>query len=132
MSSVFTLIPRPLYEFKSLDLTSRYAFGLIYDRLKLSAKEENRSRFQDMHGTYCVYSRTEMAAEMGITEPTLRKAVKALTDQGLIKADVYKLGGSYRYYLRLKAKESLDMQDLPDYAFYEHTWTEDYNPVVDP
>lgn len=130
MSSVYTLIPRPIYEFKYLDMTARYAFGLIYDRLQLSAK--NRDRFTDLKGLYCIYSREEMAKEMGISVPTLRTAIRQLLLYQLIEARIDHKGGPWKYYLRLKAKESLCMQDMPEWGFYEPTWTEENNPIVDP
>lgn len=129
MGSVFTLIPRPLYEFKGLDVTARYAFGLIYDRLKMSAKKENRDRFTDILGIYCVFSREEMAEEIGVSIPTLRRAIKKLHDQGLITSRIAVSGGSWRYYLLAKAKESLAMQELPEYCIYEPP---EENGIVDP
>ena len=127
MSSVFTFIPRPIYEFAGLDMASRYAFGLIYDRLKLSAK--NRDKFTDRYGLYCVFSRESMAAEMGITVPTLRKAIKQLMDRELITSRIAEAGGCWRYYLMQRAKDSIAMQELPDYCLYERS--ED-NIIVDP
>jgi len=130
MSSIFTLIPRPLYEFAGLDMTTRYAFGLIYDRLQLSAMLGNRERFTDGWGLYCVFSREAMAAEMGVTVPTLRKAITKLIERGLIKARISKKGDCWRYYMRQKAKDSIAMQELPDYLPYVPT--EGANPIVDP
>lgn len=127
MSSVYTLIPRPLYEFSRLDMTARYAFGLIYDRLQLSAK--NRDRFTDQRGLYCVYSRDEMAQEMGVSLPTLRMAIRQLLAQGLIEARIDEKGGPWKYYLRQRAKDSLAMQELDDCCFYERS---EKNDIVDP
>ena len=128
MSSVFTLIPRPIYEFAGLDMTSRYAFGLIYDRLQLSAK--NRERFTDCYGLYCVFSRDSMAAEMGVTVPTLHKAIKKLIDRGLITSRMAVSGDCWRYYLMAKARDSLAMQDFGDDEI--PYLTPENNTIVDP
>ncbi len=122
------MIPRPIYEFSGLDMTARYAFGLIYDRLQLSAR--NRNDYTDTYGLYCVFSREAMAAEMGVSVPTLRKAIKQLIDRGLITSRIAIAGGSWRYYLLAKAKESLAMQGFGEdelmYAPPEN------NTIVDP
>ena len=124
---MFTLIPRPAYEFNGLDMTARYAFGLIYDRLQLSAK--NRERFTDRYGLYCVFSRESMAAEMGVSVPTLRKAIKQLIARGLITSRMVDAGGSWRYYLLERARDSIEMQEMPDYLCYVRSET---NGIVDP
>lgn len=58
-------------------MATRYAFGLIYDRWKLSDSDRNRDAFTDSYGVYCVYDRQDIAEEMGVTLPTVRKAIKA-------------------------------------------------------
>lgn len=110
-------------------MTARYAFGLIYDRLKLSAKKENKDRFTDYLGVYCVFSREDMAEEMGVSIPTLRRAIKQLHDEGLITSRIAVRGGSWRYYLLAKAKESIAMQEQPEYGYYEPPAE---NRIVDP
>ena len=117
MSSVYTLIPRPVGVFAGLDMTSRYAFGLIYDRWQLSRKKANKDRFTDRYGVYCVFSREAMAAEMGISLPTLRKAIKALIDYDLIISRLSSAGDAWRYYIpesTLDELQSLEQDLLPD------------------
>lgn len=97
MSSVYTLIPRPVGSFAGLDMTSRYAFGLIFDRWQLSVK--GGAKYKDRHGIYCVFSREALAAEMGISLPTLRAAMNQLTERQLIEARLAKAGGALRYYV---------------------------------
>lgn len=99
MSSVYTLIPRPIGSFAGLDMSSRYAFGLIYDRWQLSKKKSNSGRFKDQYGVYCVFSREAMAAEMGVSLPTLRKAIQELLHRELIHSRVPVSGGAWRYYI---------------------------------
>lgn len=108
MGSLYTLIPRPVGKFAGLDMTTRYAFGLIYDRWQLSKKQENRGRFQDEHGVYCVYSRAAMAAEMGTSLPTLRDAMKKLIKRGLIESRLPASGAAWRYYVTEDAIEELE------------------------
>ena len=99
MSSTYTLIPRPYGIFAGLDMTTRYAFGLIWDRWQLSDKPENRKIFTDNRGVYCVFNRPAMAAEMGISLPTLRKAVSLLVKREVIWSSYASDGGAWRYYM---------------------------------
>lgn len=112
MSSIYTLIPRPIGIFAGLDITTRYAFGLIYDRWQLSNRKENRKKFTDEYGVYCVFSREAMAAEMGISLPTLRSAMQLLIQRGLIRARLSMAGSNWRYYM---PDETLDwIEGLPE------------------
>ena len=112
MSSLYTLIPRPIGIFAGLDITTRYAFGLIYDRWQLSNRKENRQKFTDEHGVYCVVSREAMAAEMGISLPTLRSAMQLLIRREIIWSRIAMPGGNWRYYM---PPDTLDwLEDLPE------------------
>lgn len=111
MGLLYTAIPRPLDDFAGLDMAARYAFGLIYDRWLLSNREENRDRFTDHTGVYCYYSRAAMAGEMGITLPTLRKSINALTDRGLIKTRIWDAGGAVRYYIPQRTLDMIEHMD---------------------
>lgn len=108
MASVYTLVPRPIREFAGLDLTARCAFGLIWDRWLLSLQPENRPRFSDVWGVYCLFSRPSMAAELGVSLPTLRKAIKLLEDRQLIWTRVANYGDAVRYYVTQRAIDSMD------------------------
>lgn len=112
MSSVYTLIPRPIGCFAGLDMASRYAFGLIYDRWQLSGKKANKDRFTDRYGVYCVYSREALAAEMGITLPTLRKAMHQLIDHELIHARCPEPGCAWRYYIPPEVIDEIERLEL--------------------
>lgn len=112
MSSVYTLIPRPIGCFAGLDMASRYAFGLIYDRWQLSGKKANKDRFRDRYGIYCVYSREALAAEMGITLPTLRKAMHQLIDHELIHARCPEPGCAWRYYIPPEVIDEIERLEL--------------------
>ena len=95
MSSIYTLIPRPIGDFAGLRRTERYAYGLIYDRWLLSKK----NGMKDQYGVFCVFSRDAMAAEMGISLPTLREAINRLIKRELITSRLTGPGGSWRYYV---------------------------------
>ena len=112
MSSTYTLIPRPIGSFAGLDMTTRYAFGLIYDRWQLSNRKDNRSNFSDRYGVYCVFSREAMAAEMGVSVPTLRKAMQVLILRELIHSRMPTAGGAWRYYIPDSVRGELEEPEL--------------------
>lgn len=112
MSSTYTLIPRPIGIFAGLDMTTRYAFGLIWDRWQLSNRQQNRSKFKDQHGIYCVFSRPAMAAEMGVSLPTLRKAVATLVHREIVYSRLSTDGGAWRYYMPEDTIDAMGDEDL--------------------
>lgn len=112
MASLYTLVPRAVYEFGGLDLTTRCTFGLIFDRWMLSIQPDNVARFRDTYGVYCLYSRPALAYEVGVSLPTLRRAIKALEDRELIYTRVARYGDSVRYYITRRALDSLDQAQL--------------------
>lgn len=108
MGSTYTMIPRPVGSFAGLDMTTRYAFGLIYDRWQLSGCKRNADRFTDRYGVYCVFSREAMAAEMGVSLPTLRSAMKLLIDRELIISRMPAAGSAWRYYIPDAVRDELE------------------------
>lgn len=112
MSSTYTLIPRPVGSFAGLDITTRYAFGLIYDRWQLSSRKDNRKKFSDSYGTYCVFSREAMAAEMGVSLPTLRTAMQVLIRRELIHSRMPAAGSAWRYYIPDAIRDELEEPEL--------------------
>lgn len=125
MASIYTLVPRAIYEFAGLDLTTRCVFGLIFDRWMLSIQPDNVTRFRDTYGVYCLYSRPALAYEVGVSLPTLRKAIKALEDRSLIWTRVARYGDSVRYYITRRALDSLQQSDLaPAYHMTPNYWAE--------
>lgn len=107
----YTVVPRGTYPFHNCDALSRYAFGLIFDRWKLSAKEENWGKFTDSHGTYCVYERKELADELGVTQPTLRRCIDKLVAESLLQVDRAERFGAYRYYPSPTARAAMGEAD---------------------
>lgn len=123
MANMYTLVPRPIYEFGGLDLTTRCTFGLIFDRWMLSIQPDNVARFKDIYGVYCLYSRPALAYEVGVSLPTLRKAIKVLEDRELIYTRVARYGDSVRYYITRRALDSLDQSQLaPAYHLNPDYW----------
>lgn len=127
MASYYTLVPRPIREFAGLDLTSRCVFGLIYDRWLLSIMPENVDRFSDAMGVYCLYSREAMAHEVGVSLPTLRRALKELDRRGLLYSRCLMNGDAVRYYVTRRALDSMDdphESQLPPYHLNPEWWHE--------
>lgn len=118
MGSVYTLIPRPIGDFAHLDAMTRYAFGLIWDRWRLSCREDNIDRFRDRWGVYCVFEREALAGEMGCTLPTVRRCINALSDANLVYGRRTGVGGSYRYYVTERAK--MHMQNAHEEWYLGH------------
>lgn len=102
------MIPRPIGLFAGLDMTTRYAFGLIYDRWQLSNRKANRDRFKDSYGVYCVFSREAMAAEMGVSLPTLRAAVSQLIQRELVYSRIPVPGSAWRYYIPDNVRDEIE------------------------
>lgn len=125
MANMYTLVPRPIYEFGGLDLITRCTFGLIFDRWMLSIQPDNVARFKDNFGVYCLYSRPALAYEVGVSLPTLRKAIKVLEARDLIYTRVARYGDSVRYYITRRALDSLDQAHLaPAYHMNPNYWAE--------
>ena len=127
MASYYTLVPRPIREFAGLDIVSRCVFGLIYDRWLLSIMPDNVERFSDSCGVYCLYSREAMSHEVGVSLPTLRRALKELEKRGLVHSRVACNGDPVRYYVSRIALQSMDdphISLLPPYHLNPEWWHE--------
>ena len=115
-------VPMPQFEFKNLDLTARSVFGLIYDRWQLSCKTaETSDRFKQerkvrvcdafpnrfpndkswitLAYTYCVYSQSEIAENLGISERTVRRCIDDLVREKVVEVDRAGMRGAHRYYI---------------------------------
>lgn len=113
------MIPRPAGSFAGLDMTARYAFGLIYDRWQLSERKSNRERFTDRYGVYCVFSREAMAAEMGVSLPTLRMAMHQLIQRELVISRMPAAGSAWRYYIPENVRDELDGLFIPPVKIFQ-------------
>lgn len=99
----YTIVPRGAYPFHRVDALSRYAFGLIYDRFRLSNREETQHKWTDKHGVYCVFDRADLARELGVSLPTLRRCMDVLVEQGLIVMRRNGPHAAWRYYPTARA-----------------------------
>ena len=112
MQLSYTTVPRAEYPFDRCDALTRYCFGLIFDRWKLSSRQECwRKWYDDAHGCYCVYDRKELAAELGISLPTLRRCIEQLVNEQLIVVERAERFGAYRYYLTRRARSACGVFD---------------------
>lgn len=108
----YTIVPRAEGCFARCDALTRYAFGLIYDRWRLSDRPESRDRWRDQRGVYCVYERAELAAALGCTLPTLRRCMQCLEAEGLLDSwRAERNGGAYRYYPTFIARTAMGRYD---------------------
>lgn len=115
-------VPMPQFEFKNLDLTARCVFGLIYDRWLLSRKtSETSERFTQVREVrvcdvyprrfpndkswiklafaYCVYSQSEIAENLGISERTVRRCIDDLVREKVVEVDRAGMRGANRYFI---------------------------------
>ena len=111
MANKYTIVPAAQYPFDRLDALSRYTFGLIFDRWKLSARAETWRDWVDDMGIYCVYDQRDLANELGVTAPTVRRCLDALEWEGLLKRERTGKRGACRYYPTVKARVSFEAPD---------------------
>ena len=107
----YTIIPNPIGIFEGLDPLSRLAFGLIWDRYRLSSYNvtgtAGDSQWYDYERdeVFCLFNQAELAQMMGCGIRTVKRCLDTLRDAGLIdwrKAD-YK--GVCRYYVQQYTRE---------------------------
>lgn len=111
MAINYTIVPRRVFPFEGLDAMTRYAFGLIYDRYRLSSREETKERWTDDHGIYCVFDRQELADELGISLPTLRRCMDAMVKAGVLVMRRNGPHAAWRYYPTTSAKAAMGKLD---------------------
>lgn len=107
MATRYTIVPAAEYPFDRLDALSRYCFGLIYDRWKLSAKAETWRRWVDDTGIYCVFDQKDLAKELGITLPTVRRCLERLEAEQLIQRERTEKRGACRYYTTYRSRQAM-------------------------
>ena len=80
----FYQMPKFLFndEFKKLSNDARVLYSLLRDRHQLSIKN---NWVNDNNEVYLIYTRTEMEKMLGLSDKTVLKAVKQLTEHGLIE-----------------------------------------------
>lgn len=111
MATKYTIVPAAEYPFDRVDALSRYCFGLIFDRWKLSARAETWHKWVDDVGIYCVYDQKELGKELGVTLPTVRRCLDQLEAEKLIRRERTEKRGACRYYPTIRAVQGFDKPD---------------------
>ncbi len=72
--------------YKTLNPTARDVFFLIYNQFTLSKKSvsEGKTNWKDDNGVFCYLGQKEIAAILGKTDRTVRRAIEALKEAKLI------------------------------------------------
>lgn len=116
MAVKYTIVPINKPPFDRVDALSRYCFGLIYDRWKLSARPESWHKWSDERGIYCTYDQRDLAADLGVTLPTVRRCIDALIGAQLLAKDRADKHGACRYYTTVWSRQAMGVPD--GYADY--------------
>ena len=137
MAGKYVNVPTMHGPFASLDLYARAVFGLIWNRWQLSqtAHENGSERFMQKRRvricdafpdrfpddqslitigfTYCVYTQTELAAEIGCSERTVRRCIDDLLRSGVIEAERAGVRGANRYFIPNTIQRYFNPPSLP-------------------
>ena len=99
MALLYSLTPTAYGPFLGADLVARAAWGLIYDRYKLSEKKNqaDATLWSDEDGIYCVYDQAFLAKQLGVTRPTVNKALQRLEILNLLVTCKTGIGKPVRY-----------------------------------
>ena len=116
MATKYTIVPWASYPFDRCGPLSRYCFGLIYDRWKLSARADTWHKWVDENGIYCLYDQKELAHDLGVTLPTIRRCLDELEAEKCLKRERNGKRGACRYYIHSYALVGLEKPD--GYAEY--------------
>lgn len=72
-------------EYRSLNITARDVYFLIFNQFKLSKKNNAKTgEWQDEIGIYCYLSQKKIAEKLGKSERTIRSAIKKLKEVNFI------------------------------------------------
>ena len=111
MAVNYTIVPRAEFPFDRLDALSRYCFGLIYDRWRLSARGETWHKWTDENGIFCLYDQRELAKDLGVTLPTVRRCLEQLEGQKLLRRERIGKHGACRYYTTAYARMGMGVPE---------------------
>lgn len=116
MAQKYMLIPLAEGLFCGYDLVTRAVIGALYDRIRLS----NYNLIGDAAGSkwfdpvekkvYCVFTHAELAAQIGVSERTVRRSLATLEADGLVwwRKAAYKAAN--RYFLHERITKELRRQ----------------------
>lgn len=116
MAQKYMLIPLPNGLFRGLDLCTRAILGALYDRLRLSnynyiGSPDHPHWYDDQEQRiYCVYTHAELAAQLGVSERTVRRCLDVLREEQFIwwRKATYK--GANRYFMDERIMKELRKQ----------------------
>lgn len=116
MAQKYMLVPLAEGLFSGYDLVTRAVIGALYDRVRLS----NYHLIGDVTGSkwfdpveqkvYCVFTHAELAAQIGVSERTVRRSLATLEEDGLVwwRKAAYKAAN--RYFLHERITNELRKQ----------------------
>lgn len=124
MRMKYTIVPLPEGPFEYCDPLSRMAFGLIWDRYKVSdynvtGEGADSAWYDEVYDdVFCVYNVGELARKIGCSERTARRCLDDLLRQDVIYWRRAEYGGANRYYFPQRIKDYMrretTLQNLPD------------------
>lgn len=96
----YTIVPLPVGPFAAQDPMARAVFGLIWDRLRLSAFNTTGNSGQwmdeDTGAVFCYYAQADLAQDMGCSVRTVRRCMRDLEVARIIETRRVEYGGAYR------------------------------------
>lgn len=103
------LVPLADGPFEGLGLTERAIFGAIWGRYRVSCYTQLGSAgdcpYMDDDGqVYCFWRQDDLAAVVGVSDRTLRRALDNLRSAGLIRTRKAGYGGACKYYVTYEAR----------------------------
>lgn len=114
MAQKYMLVPLPNGIFKDYDLITRAVIGALYDRLKISnynlmgGNEHYYDRTEEQ--VFCIYTHAELAAQLGVSEKTVRRSLQRLKDDNLVWWYKATYKGANRYFLHYGIDNALKSQ----------------------
>ena len=88
MAQRFLLVPLEQEYLTGLDLVARAVLGAVFDRLKLSNYRVlggDNSWYDERHeAVFCVFTQSELAEIIGVSERSIQRSLKLLREQGLL------------------------------------------------
>lgn len=116
MAQKYMLVPLPRGIFARYDLTTRAVIGALYDRTRLSGYNQigdpsGRAWYDhERDCVYCVYAQDELAAQLGVSDRTIRRSLDTLRRDGLVDWRKATYKGANRYYLHQGITDELQKQ----------------------
>lgn len=114
----YTIVPLADGPFAGLDALSRMAFGLIWDRYKLSSYNVSGAagdcEWYDhrREEVFCIFSHVELARLIGCSERTVRRCLGDLKDADVIDWRRCAYGGACRFYVHEHIREYMRPQSI--------------------